>query len=170
MTLTTAQLGSLMDSRQRFTFSPREVAAFRNEKQGSSHDKPWGLWYACGDVWFSWLWREYRQWLVHPNYLYQVVPTDAVLQLQTEAEVIAFNARYPHPHYNSLVAWGDVARDFPGIEFCPYFPELVPVRSEKPLAWYGSLSVASGCIWNEQGLDYLRLVAQRVGENAWEEM
>jgi len=161
----TKQLSRILEPHGRYTLSPEKILAFRNEKQGGHHPKPWGLWYDCGAEWLAWVSKYYPDWLPKWNYVYRVRPTDAVLQVQTAEEVVEFNARYQHREraYTDFIDWSAVAKDFPGVEFCPYLYEI-----RLDFVWYHMLDVPSGCIWNERGLDDLDLVAQRVGEDAWE--
>ena len=165
MRLSTEELPTIMAEEGRYFFSRKYVGAFRNEKQGQRHDKPWGLWYACGDAWFQWTTSEMPEWVEGWQYLYELNITEAVLQLPTPEEILAFDERYRFRDapYESYINWAAVANDFPGLEICPYQFSL-----RYSLRWYYGWDVASGCIWDARGVEEMHPIAKRVTAEAWE--
>jgi len=66
--------------------------------------------------------------------------------------------------YWKFKRWDQVARDFSGISFNPYFS-----TQRKKTFWYSSLDAASGCVWDKSGIDAIKLIAVKPGEgNKWE--
>ena len=173
-------LSKLMRPEGRYTFSPEQILSLKNNTQDRGALKPVGLWYACGDEWLNWVRSNVKYWSEEWTHLYEVLPTNAILHVSTEDELRAFAARYTtkggwgisieasfritgrrRDSFNP--DWEKLAEDFPGLEICPHQGGM---RYE--LMWYSVWDVASGCIWNERGLDHLKLIARRVGANAWE--
>lgn len=165
MTVSLPDLSRVMRGDERYFFTPKVVKGFRNEKQGRTHHKPWGLWYACGDSWLQWILRNYPEWSDAWSYLYKVDITDEVLHLSSRRDIADFDRRYRFEDstYRDMINWADVAKDFPGLEICPHQPRYNP-GSGSYKNWYDSWDVASGCIWDERGLVSMQPVARKEGD------
>ena len=66
-----------------------------------------------------------------------------LLVIKTMKDFDIFNKRYRiEENTYSLINWKIVAKDYGGIEICPF------ISKRKNYIWYSSWDVASGCIWN----------------------
>lgn len=146
---------------QRIHTSKHPNLEFDNNKIGQQRitSKPRGLWYSCGRDWIMWCKGE-NFGLEHLEHTFIIdVDISKLLVLDSVKKIIDFNKKYgdeaewrkevkiklPSVFNSKLKAdinWQSVARDYSGIEICPYQWDL---RME--LDWYYGWDVASGCIW-----------------------
>jgi len=122
-------------------------------KQKHSLLKPNGVWYSCYNSWYNWVKGEMPNWLykyIHRISFNKSVLTDIdnkdkdkVLVLDNIKDIHLFHKRYYNPNDKHYIDWTKVTKDYGGVEFCPYFPEI-----RKKYPWYYSLDAASGCVWN----------------------
>lgn len=120
------------------------------EQQSYSH-KPKGLWYSYYDEWYNWIigeeMKDYLYKYIHKIKLRKHAITNInktnknkLLSIRTLKDFNIFDKRYRGEGFK--INWKQVAKDYGGIEICPY-------RQEKEFnSWYFSWDVASGCIWN----------------------
>jgi hypothetical protein len=53
---------------------------------------------------------------------------------------------------DKMIDWPKVAEHYAGIEICPY---LSNKRNDDDFFWYYGWDVASGCIWDQKGIEEL---------------
>lgn len=147
---------------QRTIASADEYKGFRPEKQREKPGyKPEGLWYACGDEWIEWTKSEMPEWLKEYKYLYEISITDRVLKIDTPEKFKAFEEEYvdngPNADkFSNWIDWARVAKDYDGIEICPYRDKF-RMKSD----WYYTWDVASGCIWSPGGIKDIKLIGTK---------
>jgi len=114
------------------------------------HMKPKGFWYACGTGWIDWVNENMPSWKPQLAHLYRVILSlkAKILYVRSAADFDALERKYGVPRKFcglDAIDWIRVARDYDGIEICPY-------RYDKRLErmWYNPWDVASGCIWNTE--------------------
>ena len=145
-------------------------------EQNNNRFKPNGLWYSCYNEWYKYITNEdmkYKQnKYIHRIVIFRNKLTDLsnpdpnkILVINSETDIKKFTNKYKlkngkqtiekAPHMPKLILdstsinWIRVAKDFGGIEFCPYIN--VDFGSKKTIfiyLWYKSIDIASGCIWN----------------------
>ena len=115
--------------------------------------KPFGLWYSVGDEWLQWCKAEnFRVDCLAITYRL-TVNDGAILRLTTEQEIREFSAQFllrDTPWQTWDINWPRVAEKWAGIEIAPY---QYGCRFNAALRWYSGWDVASGCIWDQHGLD-----------------
>ena len=139
---------------RRFHLSPEWNLKFRNVTHQRVDDKPRGFWYAVGDECIHYLKRTSNNYVEEYLYELQINP-NSVLILNTEEKVLNFTKQYSISKYGfeaSDINWPKVAENFSGIEISPFFRDL-----SKNLSWYSTWGIASGCIWNQNGLKSIEL-------------
>jgi hypothetical protein len=118
---------------------------FRPVQQSPSRMKPSGLWYSCGSSWNDWCELEMpEEYLKSMPYNYRIqVNLGAMRVIRNDDEFLDFEREYrTWRHGFMLIDWEAVARDYEGIEICPYLP-----NQRMGSDWYYPWDVASGCIW-----------------------
>lgn len=135
---------------------------FRKVYWQSCGFKPNGFWYSCYNCWYKWTQEEAMFQFQH-KYIHKIninskaltninyKNKNKILVIKNLKDFDTFNKKYgfldkkiaDNPKWkNYLINWKAVARDYGGIEICPYLTE----RSN--YLWYYTFDVASGCIWN----------------------
>ena len=151
---------------QRTIASADEYKGFRPEKQREKPGyKPEGLWYACGDEWIEWTKSEMPEWLKEYKYLYEISITDRVLKIDTPEKFKDFESKYSASrngdesgrYSEKFINWASVAKDYDGIEICPYMGQFRMGSSD----WYYPWDVASGCIWSPGGIKDVKLIGTK---------
>ena len=124
--------------------SPKPFTGFRPVSGQEVGFKPKGLWYSCGSEWDDWCRYEMPQWITGSPHVYRIeVNLSRMLVIRSDADFRDFDARYRvFQRGMSLIDWSAVARDYDGIEICPYQSKF-RMSSD----WYYGWDVASGCIW-----------------------
>ena len=128
---------------------------FRNIKQrkpkNAYNSKPKGLWYSCGGAWRDWMEEEQFTPPKEFKYAYQIIINRSKMLMINSLEALdAFHEKYSFKKdkYTYLINWKKVQKDgYAGIEICPYQWDR---RHE--YKWYYPWDVASGCIWNREGI------------------
>lgn len=131
-------------------------------KQSSHGFKPEGFWYSCHDSWYNWIIREDMKDFLH-RYIHkininrnilttiQIKDKNKLLVIKNTKDFDIFNKRYgikyddlsgQYDIIHYVINWKKVARDYGGIEICPY------LSRRKKYFWYLMWDVASGCIWD----------------------
>ena len=147
---------------QKAFISVDKFQGFRPTKQREKAGyKPQGLWYGCGDSWIEWTKSEQPDWLEKSKYLYEISTTPSVLVIDTPEKFKAFEEKYvdngPNADkFSNWIDWARVAKDYDGIEICPYRDEF---RMESD--WYYTWDVASGCIWSPSGIKDIKLIGSK---------
>ena len=130
--------------------------------------KPEGLWYECQDG-SSETWEEFCTGGLTGGYdkydsTYNVVLKDDgyhILHITDEQHLEKFNKMYSVNHsadpdgtkgLDKMIDWPKVAEHYAGIEICPY---LSSKRNDDDFFWYYGWDVASGCIWDQKGIEEL---------------
>ncbi len=138
-------------SYDRIVYSPEPITSFRDVRQerGLSFQKPKGLWYACGQDWKRFVQSEMPGWAGGYNYKYLLdLNLNRMKVIRTEREMEIFHMGYSSKevdhliHHPNAIDWEAVARDYDGIEICPYQSKF-----RMRLDWYYPWDVASGCVW-----------------------
>jgi len=129
--------------------TPLQTFELTRVKDQSQDSKPRGLWYACGLEWLEWCAVEMPGWLGSYEHFYHLQLDDSrMLFLRSVSEILDFTHRYgTRDEYR--IDWPAVARDFDGIEICPYQWDL---RRKHETSWYYPWDVASGCIWRPEAI------------------
>ena len=150
-----------------------EVDAFRSgysdaDRAMPMNYKPRGLWYACGGAWIDWLRDNAQSWLSFANYLYEVQISESVLRITSKSDLMKFTKVYNNKkqeQYGKNADWSRVQGDgYTGIEICPYDKDWSwhSVRKETIGGlWFGSWDAASGCIWDEAGIQSITLAKKK---------
>ena len=105
--------------------------------------KPTGVWYACGDEWIYWVWRNMEEWL--GDYIYKLkIDKSNFVRIRNDKDFLAFNAMYRRP--SGYIDWPFVAQTgFTGIEISPHIEDM---RRGTGFFWYSAWDIASGCVWD----------------------
>ncbi len=124
--------------------SPEPFTGFRPVSGQKVGFKPEGLWYSCGSEWDDWCRYEMPHWITGSPYVYRIeVNLSRMLVIRNDDDFRDFDARYRiFKSGFGLIDWPRVARDYDGIEICPY-----QQQHRMSSGWYYSWGVASGCIW-----------------------
>ena len=122
---------------------------------GGGPGKPEGLWYSCGSAWDDWCKSEYPGGIRESDYIYRVVIDPSKMMIIRNAkDFLAFEKRYlVKGVLDDEIDWKAVARDYDGIEICPYQRKF---RMDH--FWYYGWDVASGCIWGSGALKTVKEV------------
>ncbi len=125
--------------------------------------KPNGLWYECQDG-SAMDWKAFCETGLSDGYskydgTYNVILKDKgynILHITDEYYFDKFVKKYsvPHPVFpddreEDLIDWPKVAEAYSGIEICPY------LHKKRDVMWYYGWDVASGCIWDADGVEDL---------------
>lgn len=133
------------------------------------HLKPDGLWYACGGEWIEFCINNGMQdeW----NFVHEIdIDYTKILLIDTPNKVFEFYNKYKTPNKFKdpvriipsdnvhMIRWEEVVQDgYHGIEFAPFFTEK---ELGQYLAWYNSLDIASGCIWNPAAIKSIEYIGK----------
>jgi len=162
------------NSIQRLIYSNEPFTSFRDTQQDPvdlsgdiGPEKPNGLWYSCGDQWAEFI--RGAGWESRYNHLYEIdINENEMLMIRSTEDFESLEARYgrrgnaPQEWKNELhIDWPAIARDYAGIEICPY-------RGEKRTKsqWYYPWDVASGCIWSSRAIVGIREIPLRFYNNS----
>ncbi|HIL97579.1 MAG TPA: hypothetical protein EYG51_16950 [Pseudomonadales bacterium] len=153
---------------RRVFISREPFGSFRNAAQPPavlSMQKPEGLWYGCGSSWIDFVRTEMSGTIEEVGYLYEIVPSSAVLRIRDDDEFQQFERDFASPELDmigqKIIDWPMVAATYAGIEICPYNP-----RRRTKSMWYYGWDVASGCIWDSSGIAGAPiLLAQKEGDS-----
>jgi hypothetical protein len=148
----------------RVVLSPEPITDIRTVSQKPGR-KPKGLWYGLGDEWLSFTEYNMKRLLKKYNYVYTVQPSQNVLYISDLEELIEFTKRYG-ADYDAFsdqkcpgIGWKAVSKDYDGIEIIPFIYGAGDLPAgEDCVFWYYGWDVASGCIWNPNGVSSLELV------------
>lgn len=126
------------------------VSNFENRTQ-KQNSKPIGLWYGFGDSWKEWCKYEMPNWIKQHDYEVVIVP-ERILVLNSCEELRNFTNNFAVQYFSdmNIIDWPKVAQLYSGIEITPHISEA---RWGMEMFWYMGWDVASGCIWNERGLE-----------------
>jgi hypothetical protein len=125
--------------------------------------KPNGLWYSCGTEWIEWVLREMSDWV--GSYVYRLhINYGNMLKIDDAAGIDEVTKKYVNErmahifpgHKSSIyIDWVKMAKDYSGIEICPYQHSK---RLDPNSEWYYGWDVASGCVWNQSALAGVELI------------
>lgn len=145
---------------KRITISSEKISRIGSFTQTAGR-KPKGLWYACGNEWLSWLTYEMPEWI--GNYVYSInVNEGSMLNIRSYDQLMEFDETYGVKSEWSRygierhIDWGKVAKEYDGIEICPYIWD-----ARYSMAWYHTWDVASGCIWRPSAVQSIKLIAEK---------
>ena len=144
---------------QRIHTSIDSSLEFVNPTSHKISDKPNGLWYGCGSSWIEWCeYEKFNTKNLQHKFLLDLDFTK-ILILDNDSKIKEFAEEYGdtikelekfkfgNKKYKQYINWNMVAKNFSGIEICPY---SFPLRMQ--LDWYYSWDVASGCVWNKNAI------------------
>jgi len=148
-------MGANDDSRLHITHS--DTLNPTTVKQENDRPKPKGLWYSVGFGWLDFTTSDFTGFY-DKNKNVSVFEFDVsdvnILHIKTYDEIVAFDeeycaetSRYRNPD------WVRLSEKYDGIEISPYI-----YKARHDLFWYYGWDVASGCIWNPNGLKVKKLV------------
>ena len=169
--LTESQVKSLINeklifgSKERIHLSKRPVTKITHSEQSNMHHgKPNGFWYSFGDAWLYNVKNFYFGNWDRSKYAYKVkINPSTVLSIKTKDELDNFIDEYGTP--DDSIDWGQVANDFDGIEFPTYdennFRTLTVKTGQKKYMFLYTMDIASGCIWNPDGVLGLKSFGER---------
>ena len=153
-----------MSTLRRIRNSKKKVEHFNSiavTEQAVNH-KPKGLWYGLNDSWLEWCKHNQPNW-IYP-YLHEIiVDEDKLLTLSTIDETLKFHEKYgvQESKRTECIDWRKVAEDYSGIEIYPYYHKLeFDIQFFFLSPWYISFDTESGCIWNEDAVKEIRLIAK----------
>ena len=151
---------------KRITMSNNKISRIGNFTQSNGR-KPRGLWYACGNEWLSWSRYEMPDWI--GKYVYSIdVNEGSILNIRTYKELEEFDEAYriksekifgEKSFMMNAIDWGKVAKEYDGIEICPYIYE-----ARYSMDWYSTWDVASGCIWRPSAVQSIKLIAEKTSD------
>ena len=145
----------------RFILSPEDIINFKDNLDQKITYKPKGLWYGIGTSWVDWVRSEMPEWEKDYNSVFLLeINKDRILQLGSKEELIEFTKKYSPSHNKNstnkmgyweknLIDWSLVTNDYSGIEIKPY---IYSARRDEFTNWYYPWDIASGCIWNRDGI------------------
>lgn len=163
----------------RYTISEKEIQNVYSVKQPTAnainvYAKPKGLWYGFGDSWVYFMVTEgLKDRADLSNYTYEVEPSANILSISTEQEMSSFTAKFGFPGetYGEYgINWEKVASSYSGIEITPYQGGIRGSFVDgagwaQRFAWYYPWDVASGCIWDPNGIKSMTLIHKKNSEN-----
>ena len=134
-----------------------------NRQQERQFMKPNGLWFSVeGEKSFGWKeWCEKEKFhLAALRHKTEVILCKSanIIFLKTINEIIDFDKKYGKPLFTNSSKygcdWRRVAHYYEGIVIAPhqYKPRLLN------LMWYYSWDCASGCVWNMDAIEKLRII------------
>ena len=153
-------------SYDRIVYSPRPFSSFRSvNPKGGKRGRPQGLWYACDKEWKEFVqkyWKSQKDKYRH-KYLLEV-NLSRMCVLRTKQEVKTFNRiyGYTNDYGQELIDWGEVGKDYDGIEICPYQNDL-----KYQLSWYQGWDVAGGCIWGSSAFKSISEVDNDISDDEY---
>ncbi len=157
-------------SYNRVVYSPRPFSSFRNVRQQNGR-KPKGLWYECNKEWKQLIQSFFRSQVREYKHKYLLeVNLNRMCVIRTEKELLDFQSKYGvEMSWGTGIKWEDVAKDYDGIEICPYQSD------QRTLDWYYIWDVASGCVWGSSAFKSISEVDNDISdeeyfiEYPWEE-
>lgn len=116
-------------------------------------------------LWYNWVKDEQPEWL--GKYVYNITINKSatidithknpnkLLVITNDKDFITFSRRYGSSTW--MINW---AKDYGGIEICPYLPTIAKSNNKK-YAWYHTWDVASGVVWNTKLISAITLFFER---------
>lgn len=137
---------SKLIAQHRVHLSPTILRTLRASKQvPEPSSKPNGLWYSCGNEWIEFI-RDQMRWRAQESYyMYEIhVDLASMVVIRDIHEFDAFQQRFgvPDEDGDMMPNWAAVAREYGGVEICPY------ISARRMVDWYYPWDVASGCVWD----------------------
>ena len=123
----------------------------------SIDQKPRGLWYACGDEWYTYCSSAFKDRYDEFRHVYLLdIDMSKMLVFKTPEQLLEFHKKFKHNTGSyANINWVSVSERYSGIEICPHHWGL-----RRKLSWYSTWSVASGCVWD---LDIIKNVKELTG-------
>ena len=167
----------------RFHLSKKKIQTFYNtSNQIKYSDKPTGFWYSIDTLFdktngltfnitnTNHCCYIYKLDIPDKHYTKSLNDKNKILILNTINRINRFIEKYkykkpvilknPSDEY-FYINWKEVARDFVGIEFNPFFVDY------DQCSWYSGVDLSSGCIWNKDIITkYTKLYAYK-RKNKW---
>jgi hypothetical protein len=132
-----------------FSEIPPDKFKFRNTPDQNMTMKPFGLWIGEGTEWLDFITNAGQGLTLH-DYVYNVTPNfSTILHISDDQQIIQFNDTYSMDEMR--INWFRVSQDYSGIIIAPY-----NWKFRLKYMWYYGWDVASGCIWNEKGIQNIQ--------------
>lgn len=146
----------------RIVYSPRPFSSFRSVRQQNGR-KPNGLWYECDKEWKQHIQAYFRSQVHEYKHKYLLeVNLNRMCVIRTEKGLLDFHSKYGvEMSWGTGIKWEDVAKDYDGIEICPYQP------NQKNLDWYYTWDVASGCLWGSSAFKSIHEVDNDISDEEY---
>jgi hypothetical protein len=155
-----------LSSKERVHVSNKLIDKIGDIKQTNNTytGKPLGFWYSFGDPWIEFLKNDMpSEYWENAKYLYKVFPKmDKILVINTEEELYKFTRDYRINNGNNgdnYIDWIKVSENYSGFEMPKYddngFRNLH--TKGRQYMWVYSIDIPSGCIWNADGVQKLKL-------------
>lgn len=120
--------------------------------------KPNGLWVSVeGETdWKEWCEREnFRLDCLKTAYEVKLRNDAHILHLNTEEKVFELIERYPYAPIKGTIDWDKISRTYQGIIIAPY---QWKARLASKSRWYYGWDCASGCIWDMEAIEEVKLI------------
>lgn len=138
---------------ERFIMSEEDLINFKDQSEQDIDHKPNGLWYAIGSEWIDWVRSEMPEW-EYDNVFSLELNDSQIKKISTFEELMDFNEQYKKNYHGfAMIDWRKVSKDYSGIEIAPYI-----WKARRKLNWYYTWDVASGCIWNRNGIKSIKKI------------
>ena len=144
-----------MDNKIRYIhLSKKPICKLVDKNQNKTPSmQPKGLWIAKDKEWIKFLdknsSKDLNGYVYNVNLKFPVVKklkddNNVILKVGNQKELDKFMENYMVSNYK--IDWKKLSNNCAGIIFDPYFynKEMDPEKNR----WYGTLDIASGCIWN----------------------
>jgi hypothetical protein len=137
---------------KRIIMTKNNVITFNDITKQKSSSKPSGLWYGIGTSWIDWVKSEMPKW-DYENIFEVKINESKVLKIDNIDDLYEFTEKYEDQSLNNTmmsnyyIDWNKLSNEYSGIEIVPHIYEAV-----YDLNWYYGWDVASGCIWNKNGI------------------
>ncbi len=117
--------------------------------------KPQGLWISIDDAWEEWC-KEEEFALERLKYRYQVnISSQAnIIKIESAQQLSEFTDKYILLNDDFFIDWEKVAKDYQGLVIDPYQWKC---RCEPKTFWYDGWDCASGCIWDLNAIESIKL-------------
>ena len=149
-------------------FSPRVIHRIYSASDvlaRAGHMKPAGFWVSVDGEqdWPAWCESEsFTDTEKQYHYRVALFPDAKVLHIKTAQELRDFSAQYGiNGEYNRKIDWLSVAKSYHGLIIAPY-----QWKCHHDEMWYYGWDCASGVIWDNSAIEYLKLIREPVKEAA----
>lgn len=163
--------GDEWDSKRKFHITNKKIESFEKVTQRENSVKPVGIWYGINDAWMEWCAGEQQNWFC--PYIYEIkTKKSKILTIENVAQFERFEDKYTmsclsgiqgfpairNPTnlrlFDGQIDWIKLSSEFSGLEIPNYLWE-----KRLNSMWYYGWDCASGCVWDEDGIKEISLIA-----------